>query len=223
MKAIAVKNIEIEGLGTFKEALERRGVKTEETEASKGLEISPDEFDILIILGGPMGVYEEDKYPFLKQEKELIKQFHEKGKKILGVCLGAQLIANTFGAKVYKGKWGKEIGWYPVFPQNHLEIIYKDEIEVFHWHGDTFDLPEGATRLASSVKYNNQAFRIGNQVIGLQFHLEVTKEDIKNWIEVYKKELQEEGIPEENILATDEKWRRLKIYSDVFIDYFLKL
>jgi len=223
MKAAAVKNIEIEGLGTFKEALERRGVEIAEFEAYKGLDIRPNDFDILIILGGPMGVYEEDKYPFLKQEKELIKTFYENGKKVLGVCLGAQLIASTFGAKVYKGKWGKEIGWYQIYPQDHLEIIYKDEIEVFHWHGDTFDLPQNAVRMASSVKYNNQAFRIENKIVALQFHLEVTKEDIKNWIEEYKEELQEEGIPEEAILATDDKWRRLKIYSDVFIDYFLKL
>ncbi len=223
MKALAVKNAEIEGVGTFGEALERRGVKVEEAEARDGLDFYADDFDILIVLGGPMGVYEGEKFPFLEKEKKLIKQFYEKGKKILGVCLGAQLIADVFGAEVRKGEWGKEIGWYSVFPQNHLEIIYKDEIEVFHWHGDTFDLPEGAVRLASSVMYNNQAFRIGNQVVALQFHLELTREDVEKWIDVYKKEVEEAGLSREDILGDDSKWRRLKIYGDVFIDYFLKL
>jgi len=223
MKLLAVKNIEIEGLGSFKEAFEKRGVETFEINAFKGETANPEDFDILVVLGGPMGVYEEDEYPFLKYEKQLIKDFFESGKKVLGVCLGAQLIANTFGAKVYKGKFGKEIGWDFIYPQEHFELLFKNEIEVFHWHGDTFDLPEGAIRLASSVKYKNQAFRIGNKVVALQFHLEVVKEDIKKWIESYREELREEGISPDEILANDEKWNKLKVYSDLFVEYFLKL
>jgi GMP synthase-like glutamine amidotransferase len=223
MKLLAVKNIEIEGLGSFKESFEKRGVEVYEIEAFKGETADPEDFDILVILGGPMGVYEEEKYPFLKYEKELIEQFYKSGKKVLGVCLGAQLIASTFGANVYKGKFGKEIGWDFIYPQDHLEITYQDEIEVFHWHGDTFDLPECAVRMASSVRYRNQAFRIANQVVGLQFHLEITPEDLEKWIDAYRQELEAEKIPPEELVADEEKWRRLKLYADVFVDYFLKL
>jgi len=223
MKVLAIKNIEIEGLGSFKESFEKRGVEVYEIEAFKGETADPEKFDILVILGGPMGVYEEEKYPFLKYEKELIEQFYRSGKKVLGVCLGAQLIANTFGANVYKGKFGKEIGWDFIYPQDHLEIIYQNEIEVFHWHGDTFDLPECAMRMASSVKYRNQAFRIGNQVVGLQFHLEITPEDLEKWIDAYRQELEAEKIPPEELIADERKWKRLELYADVFVDYFLKL
>ena len=223
MKLLAVKNIEIEGLGSFKESFEKRGVEVYEIEAFKGETADPEDFDILVILGGPMGVYEEEKYPFLKYEKELIEQFYKSGKKVLGVCLGAQLIASTFGANVYKGKFGKEIGWDFIYPQDHLEITYQDEIEVFHWHGDTFDLPECAVRMASSVRYRNQAFRIANQVVGLQFHLEITPEDLEKWIDAYRQEFEAEKIPPEKLVADEGKWRRLKLYADIFVDSFLKL
>jgi GMP synthase-like glutamine amidotransferase len=223
LKLAAVKNIEFEDLGSFKELFERRGVECKEFEAYNGEFPSPEEFDILVVLGGPMGVYEEEKYPFLKEEKELIAQAYRAGKKLLGVCLGCQLIADTFGGKVYKGEWGKEIGWKPIYPQMELELLYRDPITVFHWHGDTFDLPKGAVKLASSAMYKNQAFRIGRQVVGLQFHLEVTPEGIEKWIEAYKNELQEEGISKEEILATPQEWKKLKLYADVFVEFFLRL
>ncbi len=222
MRAVAVKNIDIERLGTFRELLEKRGIEVEEVEAKKGIDIPVNSFDVLIILGGPMGVYQKEEFPFLEEEEELIRQFHGQGKRVLGICLGAQLIASAFGASVYRGKWGKEIGWDFIYPQNHFEFLYQGEIEVFHWHGDTFDLPKGAVRLASSVKYRNQAFRLG-RTVGLQFHLEVTRPDIECWIEAYREELREEGISPDQILSDDEKWNRLKLYADVFINYFLKL
>ncbi len=223
MRLAAIKNVEFEDLGTFKETFERRGVKTEEFKGYEGEFPSPQDYDVLVVLGGPMGVYQEEEYPFLREEERLIKEFFEEGKKVLGICLGAQLIAKVFGAKVEKGQWGKEIGWKPIFPQSDLEIIYRDEIKVFHWHGDTFEIPEGAVKLASSAMYPNQAFRVGNRVIGLQFHLEVNPEGIERWIEGYKKELQQEGISAEEIRGKEPDWKKLKLYADVFTEYFLKL
>jgi len=223
LKLAAVKNIEFENLGTFKEAFERRGVEIDEFKAYEGELPSPESHDILVILGGPMGVYEEEKYPFLKDEERLIGEFLKEGKKVLGVCLGAQLIAKALGGKVYKGEWGKEIGWKPIYPQDDLELLYRDAINVFHWHGDTFELPRGAVRMASSAMYKNQAFRLGNLAVGLQFHLEVEPQGIERWIEEYKEELQQEGISKEEVMGEPELWRRLKLYSDVFIDYFLRL
>ncbi len=223
MKLVALKNVEIEDLGTFKEAFERRGVEVEELKAFEGEIPGTEKFDILVLLGGPMGVYEEERYPFLKEEKELVKKSLAEGKKVLGICLGAQLIADALGGKVYKGEWGKEIGWKPIYPQDHLEILYRDELTVFHWHGDTFELPEGAVRMASSAMYKNQAFRIGNQAVGLQFHLEVTPEGIEKWIDLYREELDFEGIPPDEIRSTLENWKKLKVYGDVFVEYFLRL
>ena len=223
MKLTALKNIEIEDLGTFREAFTRRGIEVEELKAYEGEIPETGKFDILVVLGGPMGVYEEDKYPFLKEEKELIRKALSEGKKVLGICLGAQLIADVLGGKVYRGEWGKEIGWKPIYPQDHLEILYRDEINVFHWHGDTFELPQGAVRMASSAMYRNQAFRVGNRAVGLQFHMEVTPEGIERWIEAYREELLAENISPDEIRSKPENWKKLKIYGDVFVEYFLKL
>jgi len=223
VKLTALKNVEIEDLGTFREAFTRRGVEVEELKAYEGEIPETDNFDILVVLGGPMGVYEEDKYPFLKEEKELIRKTLSEGKKVLGICLGAQLIADVLGGKVYRGEWGKEIGWKPIYPQDHLEMLYRDEINVFHWHGDTFELPQGAVRMASSAMYRNQAFRVGNRAVGLQFHMEVTPEGIERWIEAYREELLTENISPDEIRSKPENWKKLKIYGDVFVEYFLKL
>ena len=224
MKKVAVlKNVCFEGPGSFKEILEGMGYKVLEFSCFKGNFPEPKDFCAVLIMGGPMGVYEAKDYPFLEEEISLIRMFYEQDKKILGVCLGAQLIAKAFGGEVYKGEWGKEIGWFYIYPQDKLEYLFYDKFLAFHWHGDTFDLPEGAVRMASSVKYKNQAFRIGTQVVGLQFHLEVTKEDIEKWIEAYKEELAEEKINPDSVRGTEEKWKRLELYCDTFINYFLNL
>jgi GMP synthase-like glutamine amidotransferase len=141
------------------------------------------EVDLLIALGGPMSVNDEEELPWLRSEKHFIAQAIREEKAVLGICLGAQLIASSLGARVYPGS-EKEIGWFPVFvrrptPQSSvgdLGFSFPEETTVFHWHGETFDLPPGATHLASNSVTRNQAFRIGSRVIGLQFHLETTPE-----------------------------------------------
>jgi GMP synthase (glutamine-hydrolysing) len=136
------------------------------------------EFDCLIVLGGPMNVYEEDKYPWLKMEKGFIQATIAANKTIVGICLGAQLIATVLGARVYPGEY-KEMGWFPVeFTPFAQTWGLPPRLEVFHWHGDTFDLPPDSIHLASSAGCTNQAFLYGERVLGLQFHLESTAESV---------------------------------------------
>ena len=140
-----------------------------------------DEFDLLVIMGGPMNIYEEEKYPWLAEEKDFIKKTIHSNKKLLGICLGSQLIADALGAKVYPNKH-KEIGWFPIYKNEfscfNCTRYLEREILSFHWHGETFDLPEGADRLYSSDATPNQGFAFGENLIALQFHWEVKKENI---------------------------------------------
>lgn len=141
------------------------------------------EFDCLIVLGGPMNIYEEIQYPWLVAEKSLIKQAITANKIVLGICLGAQLIADVLGAKVYPGEQ-KEIGWFPIKLTNSADVFrgLPQEMTVFHWHGDTFDMPPGATHLALSEACLNQGFIYNHRVLGLQFHLESTPESVEQII-----------------------------------------
>jgi GMP synthase-like glutamine amidotransferase len=150
-------------------------------------------FDMLIIMGGPMGVYDEEKFPWLKEEKEFIKRAIGSNKKVIGICLGSQLIAEALGSKVYKNK-EKEIGWFDVeiSAGAKTDKYFKDfpsKQKVFHWHGDTFDLPPGAVHIASSAACRNQAFTYKDNVVALQFHIEATSKSIKELVDHCKDEL----------------------------------
>ncbi len=139
--------------------------------------------DLLVIMGGPMGVADGDQYPWLKEEKAFLRQSIGSGRKVLGICLGAQLLAEALGAGVFRNP-EKEIGWFPIQgvtgqPEHPVGAILASAGEVFHWHGDTFDLPKGSVRLAGSVGCRNQAFALGGRILGLQFHLETTPELVK--------------------------------------------
>ncbi len=146
-----------------------------------------DEIDWLIVMGGPMGVYDIETYPWLKEEKEFIQKFIQKGKTVLGICLGSQLIASALGAKVYPNKQ-KEIGWYNLKlteqgKDHPIFSAFENEFPVFHWHGDTFDLPAESIHLVSSDLCTNQAFLLKNNVLGLQFHFEVTSKSLNEMVE----------------------------------------
>jgi GMP synthase-like glutamine amidotransferase len=134
-----------------------------------------NDIDLLIIMGGPMSVHDELKFSWLRLEKQFIHAAIDAGVAVLGVCLGAQLIANALGARVYKNPQ-KEIGWFQIEGTSKTTntFCFPEKATVFHWHGETFDLPPRAVRLARSAACENQAFQIGRQVIGLQFHLEMT-------------------------------------------------
>lgn len=141
-----------------------------------------DAFDMLVIMGGPMGANSEENHSWLADEKQLIRQSIAGGKTLLGICLGAQLIASALGSKVYRAPV-REIGWYPIqirkfqFMHSLLKGL-PDELTTFHWHGDTFDIPHGALLFASSAAVANQAFLYGNRVMALQFHAEMKPENI---------------------------------------------
>jgi len=149
-----------------------------------------EDFDILIVMGGPMNIYEYDAYPYLKVEKEFIKKAIENDKKIIGICLGAQLIADALGAKIYSNKT-KEIGWIPITTFNNSFL--PKEITPLHWHGDTFELPENAKLIASSVDCKNQAFIYNEKIIGFQFHLEANEKSLNAIIKNCGHELIDKG------------------------------
>lgn len=147
--------------------------------------------DLLIIVGGPMSVHDEDQCTWLKEEKTFIKRALEKQVPTLGICLGAQLIADCLGANIFLNH-EKEIGWYPIFGTQFTPewcFQFPQELEVFHWHGETFDLPPEAVHLVSGKGCRNQGFQIGPCTIGLQFHLEMRSEDVIKIIDNCRDEL----------------------------------
>ena len=137
-----------------------------------------DNIDWLIVMGGPMGVHDEDELPWLVSEKRMIEGAIRQGKVVIGICLGAQLIADVLGARVYPNRF-KEIGWYPIEltetgQQSPLFGFLPRRLDVFHWHGDMFDLPADAVHIARSEACQHQAFVYDKRVVGLQFHMEST-------------------------------------------------
>jgi len=185
---LVVQNTRIESSGYLGELLSRDGFDITSINAKH--EIIPNKkFSLVVILGAPESA--NDDFPYLIEEQQLIKNSVNDDIPVLGICLGSQLIAKTFGAKIYSGP-KKEIGFY-----NDLKISsdstffsgFQNPFTVFHWHGDTFDLPQGALRLASSEHYLNQAFQY-KSAIGLQFHLEVNEEMVNLWLDNTKEKLQ---------------------------------
>lgn len=187
------QHVSFEQPGSITEWCQARGHLLTGTQFYKNELHSPDfdTIDLLVIMGGPMNIYEEEEYPWLNMEKQWIKQAIALKKPILGICLGAQLLADSLGAKVYPGK-EKEIGWFPITRTSKYEPPFQyipKQMNVFHWHGDTFNLPENAVRMASSKVCQNQAFIYEKNMIGLQFHLEVGEENIRDIIDHSRNEL----------------------------------
>jgi GMP synthase (glutamine-hydrolysing) len=232
MKVIIIKHIDIEGPGTIADFLNDKGIPYEVIDIFNG-EPLPDSLSnttAIIILGGPMNVYEEDKYPFLKDEDEFLKEVIGKDLPALGFCLGAQLIAKAKGAIVKKAP-EKEIGWFKIsLNRNGLNDPlfqgFPRDINVFQWHGDTFEIPEGAHKLAESEICPNQAFRIGKKIYGLQFHVEVTEEMIQQWFDSYKDEIESlKGLVNPNQVISDAKLRSksYRTQARMFCSNFFKL
>ncbi len=146
--------------------------------------------DLIVAMGGPMSVNDESEFPWLRAEKKILRDAIARGISVLGVCLGSQLIASALGARVYRNP-EKEIGWFPIEGANlgTLAFQFPKRLNVFHWHGETFDLPKGAIHLARNNVCENQAFQIGRSVIGLQFHLEVSPANVDAMVEHGSSEL----------------------------------
>src|ERR1700743_3857799 len=185
--AIALRHVAFEDLGLLAPVLEREGWSVAYREASTDDldDASLRDAELLVVLGGPIGVYETDSYPFLAAEIALIEQRLSRHAPVLGICLGAQLMAKALGARVYPGPV-KEIGWGRVALTGEgaascLSPLQEDGAVVLHWHGDTFDLPDGAQRLASNQHYQNQAFGRGRTALALQFHLEADPHGLEQW------------------------------------------
>lgn len=190
-KVLILKNASSEGPGTIEDHLREADIRFSIIDLEQGEQVAAGmDFTHLVIMGGPMAVYEMDKTPYLKDEAVLIEKAIKENKHVLGVCLGSQLMAHVLGSRVYPGG-KKEIGWYEVTLtadglkdacMKELCVNGADTAQVFQWHGDTFDLPSGAVRLASSDLYQNQAFRYGGRAYALQFHIEVTPTIVAGWL-----------------------------------------
>ena len=191
MKRLLVfQHVPYEVLGKLDPMLRDSGFRIRYVNFGREPDASPDvsKYDAMVILGGPMNVGQTDVYPHLKTEIKCIQDAIEQEIPILGICLGAQLIAAALGAKVYSNRL-KEIGWYDVTPTQEglLDPVMKHlagHEQIFQWHGDTFDIPHGAVHLASSPLCSNQAFRFGEKIYGLQFHLEVDRPMIERWFTI---------------------------------------
>ncbi len=187
VRVLAFRHVPFEHLGLIAPELEKHGIRFDYIDLWRNPDIDPPvaDADGLIFMGGPMSV--NDNLDWLRREERFIAQAVSRQKPVLGICLGAQLVAKALGARVYQNNV-KEIGWREVW---WTEEGWRDPLlsgipspqPVFHWHGETFDLPAGAELLAYSSDCRNQAFRVGNNVYGLQFHLEVTAEMISCWCE----------------------------------------
>ncbi len=198
MKALIIKNIGIEGAGTLGSYLRKKGVIVQTVDLERGEKLPGTalEFSLVLVMGGPMNVYEENKYLYLAEEYSFIEKCLKSNIKTVGLCLGAQMIARVLGAKV-RANSQKEIGWFEIelTAEGKSSELFNDlpeRFKPFHWHGDTFDIPKEATRLAGSALCENQAFACGS-ALGLQFHIEIEgTNEVAKWCRLYKDEVTQE-------------------------------
>ena len=196
--AAAIRHVHLEDLGAFAQPIEAAGyaIRLHDAGVDDLRALDALAADLVVVLGGPIGAYEEDAYPFLRDEIGLLERRLAAGRPTLGICLGAQLMARALGARVYPGP-AKEIGWAPIAlteagrsgPLRHL-----GDDPVLHWHGDTFDLPQGAERLASTAICANQAFAWGRNALAFQFHPEAEAQGFERWLIGHAVEIAAAGV-----------------------------
>jgi len=207
-KIYVLQHHPVENLGTIADALEGAALAWQYVRVADGqaVPVSMKGAGGLVVIGGPMGVYQTDRYPWLRDEMRLIEDAIKSNLPVFGVCLGAQIVAAALGAKVERNPNGKEIGWHSV----RLSDSARDDrlmrglpatLTPFHWHGDIFELPRDAVSLASSDKTPCQAFRYGDKTYGFQFHFEVTADGVAAMATAFAKELVRENISADRMVA----------------------
>ena len=233
-KLLVLQHVAHELLGTLNPLLKRAGFRIRYVNFARHPEAQPslDGYDGMVVLGGPMSVNDAGRLPHLTAEMRLIEQAMKQNLPVLGICLGAQLIAKTLGAEVYPNQ-EKEIGWYDVSPTGAAEsdpLLTEFQVRerIFQWHGDTFDIPKTSSHLAFSNLCANQAFRYGVNVYGFQFHLEVDEPMIHRWLRVpeNRKEIAALGgtnTPERIHQETLEHMARLNQLSERIFGEFIRL
>lgn len=210
---LVITHLQAEGACRFGETLHARGLRMRTVNAARTdlSEIDPLRPDLLMVMGGPIGVYQADHYPFLYDEIDILKKRLAADLPTIGICLGSQLMAAALGANVYKSDSGKEVGWHglDIAPDAPPEIhhLAGDKTSMFHWHGDTFDLPDGAKLLASSANYKNQIFSHGENALGIQCHPEVTRFQLPEWFVMFVGQICGPNaiVPVEKLRADTEK------------------
>ncbi len=228
MRVYYLQHVPFEALGSIEPWLEENGFTVNATRLFAGEKLpAAEDVDFLIVMGGPMSVNDEQQHPWLVAEKNFIGEMIAMGRPVLGICLGAQLIASAMGARVYQNPL-KEIGWFPVrgIPsRDEAFFSFPSSTPVFHWHGETFDLPAGATLLAESDVCRNQAFQIGSSVIGLQFHLETTRQSAETMVKHCANELVPASCVqsgEEILAASPERYRAINRLMADILSYLLR-
>ncbi len=197
--AIAMRHVGFENLGAFAPAIRAAGydIVYHDVGMDDREQLETLDPDLLVVLGGPIGAHDEHNYPFLTDYIRFLASRLERDRPTMGICLGAQLIARAAGSRVYPGSV-KEIGFSPITlteaGQKSCLAVFQESPTTLHWHGDTFDLPRGAQRLASSQFYENQAFSLGANIIAFQFHPEATSVGFEQWLIGHTAELSQEGI-----------------------------
>ncbi len=221
MRAHILQHVPFEGSGSITPWLKTAKYQITTTKFYQSTSLpDPRDIDLLIVMGGPMSVNDEDKFPWLRLEKQFIRQTIKSDKAVLGICLGAQLIASSLGESVYPNR-RKEIGWFSVQGVAHKNpaiFCFPPIVEAFHWHGETFDLPDTAVLLARSEACENQAFQVGERVIGLQFHLEATPESAQAIVTNCRQEILPSKFVQPEALILDQPPEKYRVINKLMAE-----